>query len=188
MACWFWSCVVECAMFCFLSSLSIVVLSSLSPSSPFSSPSCFLISVSSLQCVPCSLPSVFSSRPCVFSPRAKMTRHTGRDENTPGPWWKRQTHLYTAFGVPVCTKNSFPWECVEMSMLWQPYYTDHHDLLSYVTIDWETVWGWHAQVEKCNQVSSCMISVKVVSPCSLTDAVRESSLLVFFLVCATRVM
>ena len=53
--------------------------------------------------------------------------------------------------------------------------TDHRDLLSYVTIDWETVWGWHVQIEKCNQVSSWMISVKVVSPCSLTDAVRESS-------------
>ena len=31
-----------------------------------------------------------------------------------------------------------------------------------------------------------MVSVKVVSSCSLTDAVRKSSLL-FFLVCATRV-
>ena len=69
---------------------------------------------------------------------------------------------------------------VEMSMLWQPYCTDHRDLLSYVTIDWETVWGWHAQIKKCNQVSSWMISVKVVSPCSLTDAVRWSSFLLFF--------
>ena len=61
-------------------------------------------------------------------------------------------------------------------MLWQPYFSDHRDLLSYVTIDWETVWGWHAQIEKCNQVSSWPMSVEVVSPCSLTDAVCESSL------------
>ena len=52
---------------------------------------------------------------------------------------------------------------VEMSMLWQPYYIDDRDLLSCVTIDWETVWWWHAQIEKCDQVSSWMIFVKVVS-------------------------
>ena len=63
-----------------------------------------------------------------------------------------------------------------MSMLWPTYLTNHRDLLSCVTIDWETVCGWHAQIEKCNQVSSWPTSVEVVNPCSLTDAVRESSL------------
>ena len=57
---------------------------------------------------------------------------------------------------------------------------DHSDLLSYVTL-----LGWHAQIEKCNQVFFRPMSVEVVPSRSLTEAVRDESL-VFLLVCATR--
>ena len=54
----------------------------------------------------------------------------------------------------------------ERFISWQPFWggvlrcrcrdndtnTDHRDLLSNVTIEWETVWGWHAQIKKFNPV------------------------------------
>ena len=59
-------------------------------------------------------------------------------------------------------------------MLWQPHCTDHRDLLSYVTL----------VVRELGTSYVSTLSVEVVLSCSLTGAVRESSLgwsLCFFL-------
>ena len=48
-------------------------------------------------------------------------------------------------------------------MLWQPHYAVPPWLIELCDDWWETVWRWHAQMEKCNQVSSWPMSVEVVS-------------------------
>ena len=45
--------------------------------------------------------------------------------------WRPRSLVLLLLTPPWCRRRT---TCVEMSMPWQPHYTDHRDLLSYVTL------------------------------------------------------